>query len=74
MERFAFDANALHTALAAMELPGEEVASAEQVLRVHIPGGLGDVMQVADGGSWVAGQVLGVANPAGDDVHYVAIA
>ncbi len=68
---FDFNAGAVHNALAAMELPAIEAGGKWQ-LRIHHPGGVGDVLMVADGGSWMRG-VIRDSTPIGD-VQYVAIA
>jgi radical SAM superfamily enzyme YgiQ (UPF0313 family) len=55
---FGFDARGLHRALAAMELPAAGAHSADsQVLEIHHPGGVGEILQSADGGSWLAGSI-----------------
>lgn len=68
---FAFDAGAVHEALAAMELPAFDESGSWQ-LKIHHPGGVGDLLMVADGGSWMRG-VIRESTPTGD-VQYVAIA
>ena len=48
----------MHRALTAMELPpplGNNTTG--QVLRVHHPGGVGDILHSADGGSWLGGSI-----------------
>ena len=55
---FDFDAAATHRALTAMELPPPPGNNTiEQVLRVHHPGGVGDILHSADGGSWLGGSI-----------------
>ena len=75
---FQFDASAVHGALAAMELPGEALADgAAQILEIQHPGGVGEILKVADGGSWAAGNILtqAAASPPGaSELAYVAIA
>ncbi|MDZ7785460.1 MAG: radical SAM protein [Halioglobus sp.] len=57
--RFDFDARAAFDALSAMELPELPAgAGAESVLDIRHPGGVGDILQVADGGSWLRGVIL----------------
>ena len=77
-ELFQFDASAVHGALAAMELPGEALAGgAAQILEIQHPGGVGEILKVADGGSWAAGNILtqAAASPPGaSELAYVAIA
>jgi hypothetical protein len=77
-EQFQFDASAVHGALAAMELPGEALADgAAQILEIQHPGGVGEILKVADGGSWAAGSILtqAAASPPGaSELAYVAIA
>ena len=55
---FDFDANALFRALAAMELspPPARIAGACK-LQIRHPGGVGDILHSADGGSWLAGSI-----------------
>jgi hypothetical protein len=75
--RFGYDARGAFTALAAMELPASptsrEAQGREWELEIHHPGGVGEILQVADGGSWLRG-VIKEAPPEGSDVQYVAIA
>lgn len=55
---FDFDANAVHRALAAMELPPADAQLARhQTLAIHHPGGVGDILHGADGGSWLGGRI-----------------
>jgi hypothetical protein len=57
-----------------MELPLEhESGTAPQTLDIEHPGGLGDILRVADGGSWLRG-VIRVPQISASDVQYVAIA
>jgi hypothetical protein len=77
-ELFQFDAAAVHGALAAMELPGEALAQGPaQELEIQHPGGVGEILKVADGGSWAAGNILArsAADPAGtSELAFVALA
>ena len=58
-EAFDFDAAAAHRALSVMELPAQvATGGGRQVLAIHHPGGVGDVLRVADGGSWAGGTLL----------------
>ena len=71
---FGFDArNAYHT-LAAMDMPGTYATTdREWSVDIHHPGGVGEILQVADGGSWLRGVILDTpADPS--EVQYVAIA
>ncbi|NND67599.1 MAG: radical SAM protein [Halioglobus sp.] len=68
---FTFDAAAVHKALASMELPVFDDGSSWQ-LRIHHPGGLGDLIMAADSGSWMRGVIED--STALSDVQYVAIA
>ena len=71
---FEFDAREIHRALSAMELPLEqESGTAPQTLDIEHPGGLGDILRVADGGSWLRG-VIRDPQISASDVQYVAIA
>jgi hypothetical protein len=57
-----------------MELPLEqESGTAPQTLDIEHPGGLGDILRVADGGSWLRG-VIRDPQISASDVQYVAIA
>jgi len=55
---FSFDAHAVQRALAAMELPTTAAQRpADWTLCIHHPGGVGDILQGADGGSWLSGSI-----------------
>jgi len=56
---FDFDAGAAYTALSAMELPipTDETKSPFR-LRIKHPGGVGEILHDADGGSWLRGIIL----------------
>jgi len=55
---FDFDANAVFRALAAMEpSPPPASIAGECTLRIRHPGGVGDILHGADGGSWLAGTI-----------------
>ncbi len=69
---FDFNARETHSALSAMELPCI-AARYDETLEITHPGGLGDFMQVADGGSWVQG-VITPEEAATSAIEYVAIA
>jgi hypothetical protein len=71
-ERFDFDARGAHQALAAMEMPSVTSAAGAQVLDIHHPGGLGEILQVADGGSWLRGVIL-EPEEAGEEVQSIAL-
>ncbi len=71
---FGFPARAAFSALSAMELPGEPTQhNGEETLEIHHPGGIGDILHVADGGSWLRGIITDQADKA-SEVQYVAIA
>jgi hypothetical protein len=71
---FAFDARSAFAALSAMELPElREAAQSEWPVQIHHPGGVGEILHVADGGSWLRG-VIQEAEATSEDVQYVAIA
>ncbi len=55
--RFDFDAASTFNALAAMELPAPAAATGDFTLVIDHPGGVGDILQVADGGSWLRGVI-----------------
>ena len=44
----------------------------ETTVDIHHPGGIGDIMQVADGGSWLRG-VIQDAVEDNSEVQYVAV-
>ena len=77
---FDFDATAVEHSLAAMELPAtgllEKGGTGRQPIIVHHPGGVGEILHDADGGSWLKGSIepfSEAANPP-SDTHIVAIA
>lgn len=76
--RFDFDARTLLRALEAMELPAPGASPVQdQRLSVRHPGGLGELLTVADGGSWLRGAVqdaVMAAPPALPEVQPVALA
>ncbi len=56
--RLGFDAVVIEQALAAMNLPGSEAFAEYGVLQqVHHPGGVGEILLDADGGSWLKGAI-----------------
>jgi hypothetical protein len=58
-EHFDFDAASLHRALAAMELPAAAaLQDFSRPLDIFHPGGVGDILLGADGGSWLSGVIL----------------
>jgi hypothetical protein len=77
-ETFNFDAGTVHSALAAMELPPPTLSTgSDWVLDIHHPGGLGDILKVADGGSWLRGIIQepdDMADESASDIQFVAIA
>jgi tRNA A37 methylthiotransferase MiaB len=61
---FAFDAERVAYHLHRMELPPSAAfASAAATLRIQHPGGVGEVLQDPDGGSWFRGQVAQLDEP-----------
>jgi len=73
-ETFSFDAQAIDRALSAMELPLQsDAATGNWTLDIHHPGGVGEILHVADGGSWLRGTIRESKVEAAD-VQYVAIA
>jgi hypothetical protein len=73
-ELFSFDALALFDSLAAMELPaGTLDNTGRYTVDIHHPGGVGDILVVADGGSWLRG-VIQEQKADTTEVQYVAIA
>ena len=69
--QFNFDAAATHRALSSMKLP--EMRPQNQTLRIRHPGGLGEILHVADGGCWLQG-VIEEAPETASEIQYVAIA
>ncbi len=65
LAEFNFDAEAVFRALSAMELPPAITAAAVR-LRIRHPGGVGDILQGADGGSWLAGNIEHNVTAVGD--------
>ena len=71
---FTFDAHANFNALAAMEKPPvAAVSEGEFSVEIHHPGGVGENLQVADGGSWLRG-ILREPIIETSEVTFVAIA
>ncbi|MCZ6829554.1 MAG: radical SAM protein, partial [Gammaproteobacteria bacterium] len=69
---FDFDASSACEHLAAMEIPAASCFEAgPQRLQIHHPGGVGEMLLDADGGSWLRGKIL---EPAAAEVELVAIA
>jgi hypothetical protein len=68
---FDFDAAAAYETLSNMELPADDCfARTDSQLRIQHPGGVGEILFDADGGSWLRGEITGQV----DQVDYVAIA
>jgi radical SAM superfamily enzyme YgiQ (UPF0313 family) len=56
---FEFDAEGASRLLEAMEMPTpDHFESGPQRCRIHHPGGIGEILLVADGGSWLRGKIL----------------
>ena len=73
-ESFDFDARAAFQALAAMELPADSSRTAGcWTLEIDHPGGIGEILHVADGGSWLRG-VIREADIDTSEVQFVALA
>ena len=74
LHEFEFDAGAFHDSLAAMTIPAAPASQQQSCsLQIHNPGGVGDILQVADGGSWLRGNIVAAAERE-TPVQYVAIA
>ena len=57
-ETFDFNAQATFQALAAMELPADTAElSGDWTVDIQHPGGVGEILHVADGGSWLRGVI-----------------
>lgn len=66
-EQFGFDAVGLHRALASMELPPPApLGDRPCLLDIFHPGGVGDILLGADGGSWLSGSIVNPAPTAGE--------
>jgi hypothetical protein len=73
-ESFNFDAQALFDALSAMELADSKpTANTRWTLEIRHPGGVGEILHVADGGSWLRG-VIQESDIDASEVQFVAIA
>ena len=73
-ETFNFNARKAFQSLAAMESP--EITpdtTSNWTLDIHHPGGVGEILHVADGGSWLRG-VIQETPVDSSDIQYVAIA
>ena len=73
-ETFNFNAREAFQSLAAMEPPDiTPDTTSDWTLDIHHPGGVGEILHVADGGSWLRGVIQ--ETPVGSsDIQYVAIA
>jgi hypothetical protein len=68
---FNFDAGSVYDALSNMELPADNCFAATAIrLRIQHPGGVGDILLDADGGSWLRGEITEQL----DQIGFVAIA
>ncbi len=68
---FEFDAKAVFAALAAMELsPPPATIAGQHKYRVRHPGGVGDILHGADGGSWLAGSIEAAVDGDRDSPEY----
>lgn len=74
-ENFDFDAQRFFGALSAMELPATPIQDALErwVVEIQHPGGVGEILVVADGGSWLRGVIQSSSNAANIE-QLVAIA
>jgi hypothetical protein len=71
--RFDFDASAVCHSLSRMELPGAgSFGAGIHTLEIQHPGGVGDILFEADGGSWLRGELVEPA--ATDTAEFLAIA
>ena len=69
---FAFNARETEERLAAMELPSISRSERGESLSIRHPGGVGEILHDADGGSWLRGTVEADEAPA--EVEYLALA
>jgi hypothetical protein len=70
---FAFDGKKTFDSLAAMELPEKNLAgNGDWTLEIHHPGGVGEILQVADGGSWLRGVIQSAARDSAES-QYVSV-
>lgn len=73
--RFDYRADTACSALSAMDLPAADAfAAAGCALRIHHPGGVGDILQDADGGSWLRGVIAAVTDESSSSLQAVALA
>ena len=72
-QAFSYDAESAFKALAAMEVPALNKNDDSWNVHIHHPGGVGEILQGADGGSWLRG-VIEHSESASSDVAVVAIA
>ncbi|MFK7975948.1 MAG: radical SAM protein [Halioglobus sp.] len=79
-EVFDFDAQSVYDSLSAMELPDLTESTLHSFeVQIRQPGGVGDILTVADGGSWLRGVILSATKINGsiqndDDQRLIAIA
>ncbi len=72
---FGFSADRVCAALSSMALPApEDLARADCTLRIHHPGGVGDILKDADGGSWLRGVILAAVQEPSSSAEVVALA
>ncbi|MEQ8801777.1 MAG: hypothetical protein RLP45_07040, partial [Haliea sp.] len=72
---FTYRADRVCSALSAMDLPAPaDLAAGRCTLRIHHPGGVGDILRDADGGSWLRGVIAEVAEESSSSVPAVALA
>lgn len=72
---FDYRADRACAALSAMILPqAEDYSSGDCTLRIHHPGGVGDILKDADGGSWLRGVITEVMEESAPlPLHHVEI-
>lgn len=74
-QTFDFNAQAAHDALSTMEIPLITPEYHQQSLvRIKHPGGVGEILHDADGGSWLRGIIVDQEKVSSSDLPYVAIA
>ncbi len=75
VKSFDYRADRVCTALSSMNLPEPgDFAAADCTLRIQHPGGVGDILKDADGGSWLRGVIAELVPATSSSVQAVALA
>ncbi|MFK8048517.1 MAG: radical SAM protein [Halioglobus sp.] len=74
-QNFEFNAQAAHDALSTMEVPQFNPEYHQKCsVQIQHPGGVGEILHDADGGSWLRGIIVAQEKVTTSDLPYVAIA